>query len=360
MKLRIGSTVTVLGLVLAQLSWAASPTRPAASIWVCVTNERSGDLTVVDGSSRKIVATIPLGKRPRGIHASPDGRYVYVALSGTPVADPAEQPSTTQIASFPDGRAANRWPDGIAVVDLGERRVVRVIPAGANPEEFAVDPQGTRLFVSNGDAATVSTIRIADGRTEHTTRVDGGPEAVTLSPDARSVYVACETGGSVVVVDGKTGERVDAIALGGRPSSIAFQADGSCAFVPSETDGELHIIDTASRKIRKTLTLPAGARPRKAVLRPDGKALYVTTGEGGTVCVVDPVKETLVQSIRVGDEPRGAAASPDGRWLYVANGDDLSVVDTQSNREVARVPAGQGPWGVAVVRAPKARRAAAR
>ncbi len=57
----------------------------AAGFQVYVTNERSGDVTVIDGTSFKVVETIPVGKRPRGIHASPDGKTVYVALSGTPI-----------------------------------------------------------------------------------------------------------------------------------------------------------------------------------------------------------------------------------------------------------------------------------
>src|SRR5579859_2938284 len=55
---------------------------------IYVTNERSGDLTEIDSSTLKATATIPLGKRPRGIHASPDHRYIFMTLSGSPLAGP--------------------------------------------------------------------------------------------------------------------------------------------------------------------------------------------------------------------------------------------------------------------------------
>ena len=55
---------------------------------IYVTNERSGDLSVIDGTTLEVVATVPLGKRPRGIHVSPDGKLIYVALSGSPIAGP--------------------------------------------------------------------------------------------------------------------------------------------------------------------------------------------------------------------------------------------------------------------------------
>ena len=42
-----------------------------------VTNETSGDLTVMDLARNTVTATIPLGKRPRGIVVGPDGRTAY-------------------------------------------------------------------------------------------------------------------------------------------------------------------------------------------------------------------------------------------------------------------------------------------
>jgi YVTN family beta-propeller protein len=38
-----------------------------------VSNEASGDMTIINAKTYGVEATIPLGKRPRGIHASPDG-----------------------------------------------------------------------------------------------------------------------------------------------------------------------------------------------------------------------------------------------------------------------------------------------
>ena len=61
---------------------------------VFVTNETSGDLSIIDGATLEVIGTVPLGKRPRGIHASPDGKTIYVALSGSPMAPPGVDEST--------------------------------------------------------------------------------------------------------------------------------------------------------------------------------------------------------------------------------------------------------------------------
>jgi len=67
----------------------APPPPPAATapaVGVYATNEQSGDMSVIDAATRSVVATIPLGKRPRGIAVSPDRKKLYVALSGSPAA----------------------------------------------------------------------------------------------------------------------------------------------------------------------------------------------------------------------------------------------------------------------------------
>src|SRR6478609_8116340 len=94
-----------------------APARPARSYWVCVTNERSGDVTIIDGASHAVVATIPVGKRPRGVHPSPDGKFLYVALSGSPIAGPPKLDAKGNPV-FPEENpdAGDRSADGIGVV----------------------------------------------------------------------------------------------------------------------------------------------------------------------------------------------------------------------------------------------------
>ena len=67
---------------------ARAENQPSGEYQIFVSNEKSGDLTVINGAEFKVTATIPVGKRPRGIHASPDGKTLYVALSGTPIEPP--------------------------------------------------------------------------------------------------------------------------------------------------------------------------------------------------------------------------------------------------------------------------------
>jgi YVTN family beta-propeller protein len=75
-----------------------APVPPPVAGRVFVTNENGGDISVVDVATQKVVATIPVGKRPRGIRLSRDGSHVFVALSGSPIAPPGndEIPSSSR------------------------------------------------------------------------------------------------------------------------------------------------------------------------------------------------------------------------------------------------------------------------
>src|SRR5262249_55834237 len=127
-----------------------------SSYRVYVTNERSGDLSVIDGESYEVVATIPLGKRPRGIHASPDRRFIYVALSGSPIAPPGVDESTLPP---PDKKA-----DAIGVFDVRQNKLLTLIHAGSDPEEFDLSKDGTLLYCSNEDAGETSIVEIGTGK----------------------------------------------------------------------------------------------------------------------------------------------------------------------------------------------------
>jgi YVTN family beta-propeller protein len=339
--------------LLAALAALPVPLQAAAPYQVYVTNERSGDVTVINGADLKVVATIPVGKRPRGIHASPDGKLVYVALSGTPI----EAPPQIDAHGNPvfekkrdDDDNADKTADGIGVLDIAAKKLTGKLHAGSDPEEFALSKDGRRIYISNEDTKTASVINIASGKLEHIVPVGQEPEGVTTTPDGRQFYVTCEAGGDIYVVDTSSYSTVAHFKVNGRPRSVAFMSAGGIGFIPSESAGELNVIDSAKSAVLKTITLPTGSRPMRVKLSPDEMRLYVSNGRAGTISVFDTRSFELLNTIKVGTRPWGIGISPDGKFLFSANGpsNDVSVVDLKSNQEVARIKAGSSPWGIAV------------
>src|SRR5204862_6339390 len=149
---------------------APAPPAPPPPVRAYVTNEASGDLTIIDPGARRVIATAPLGKRPRGIAVAPDGKSLYVALSGSPNAGPGVDPKTLP----PPDRSA----DGIGEVDADTYKIKRVIHAGADPEQLDVSADGTKLYVANEDAAQGSVVDVSSGNIVATVKVGEEPRGV--------------------------------------------------------------------------------------------------------------------------------------------------------------------------------------
>ena len=74
--------------------------------------------------------------------------------------------------------------------------------------------------------------------------------------------------------------------------------------------------------------------------------LYVLNRLGGSVSVIDPVTNKVVQTIAI-PYPRGAAFSPDGNLAYISSEDEhtLDVVDRKTAKIIKKVPLSGHPAG---------------
>jgi YVTN family beta-propeller protein len=335
--------VLLIGLSLLLAGCGGTEDEAAPSAYrIYVTNERSGDLSVIDAATHEVIATVPLGKRPRGIHASPDRQTIYVALSGSPIAGPGVDESKLPP---PDKKA-----DAIGVFDVRENKLVRLIQAGSDPEEFDLSKDGTLLYCSNEDAGLASVVDIASGMVIASILVGEEPEGVTTSPDGRLVFVTSEQGGTVTVIDTAARKAIKTIPVGNRPRDVAFSPDGSKAYVTRENDGVISLLDVTRLQPMQTIELgPQGEiKPMSVILTPDATTAYVSTGRGKRVFAIDTATNMVTASVEVGERPWGIALSPDGKFLYTANGpsNDVSVVDLATHTVIKRIRAGTGPWGV--------------
>lgn len=315
----------------------------AESYAIYVTNEVSDDVTVIDGSTLKAVATFPVGKRPRGIEVIEPSQQVLVAVSGSPRMGPGADPERARTLK------ADKAADGVAVVPLADRKVARKLSVGSDPEEFAVSADGKRLFVANEDAGEASAWEIETGINLWTSRVSDEPEGVAVNPNGAEVIVGCEEASDIYILDTLRGKQLARIPVGKRPRTIVFSKDARHAYVALEGEAAVAVIDVAGRCVEAKWKLEPGMLPMGIVASADGKQLFVTTGRAGKLAVVQ-LENGAVSSIAIGKRPWGAVLSPDGKRLFTANGpsNDVSVVDVETLKEIARVPVGSGPWGVAV------------
>src|SRR5213594_3127835 len=223
---------------------------------VFVSNERSGDVTVIDGSSDAVVATIPVGKRPRGIHVAPDGTRVFVTLSGSPRMAPGVD----------ENRApADKSADGLGVIDPLTRKLIDRWHVGSDPEQFAISKDGKFAFIANEDDASALIVDLNSGQPRGIAKID----------------------------------------TGGRPRSVAFLPNGSRAYAACENGGYLAVIDARSHQLWSKIQLPTGSLPMGTAISNDGKELYVSTGRGNTVAIINTDNNGVATTIPVGNRAWG-------------------------------------------------------
>ena len=314
-----------------------------------VSNEDGESVSVIDTGTEQVIATIAVGKRPRGLKLNADGSLLYVAVSGLPKCPP----------SVPDAECAklkrDLQADGIARISTATLKLTGVLKSGSDPEQFDLSQDGKRLFVSNEDSAQATVLDTGNGSIVASVPLGHEPEGVRVAPNGKWVLVTSETDNALSLVDAQTLKVLKTIKVGVRPRDLAFTADSSVAYVSGEGDASLTRVPIpAGAPVTQVLQLPKTARPMGVVFDAVRKRVYMTTGRGGTVAVValEGGVEKLVTEVPVGARPWGIALSPDGERLYTANGssNDVTVVDTSSLRVVKKIPVGQGPWGVVLSR----------
>lgn len=312
-----------------------------------VSNEDGESVSVLDTEKNVVIATVPVGKRPRGLKLNRDGSLLYVAVSGLPKCPPTV-PDEECAKLKRDNRA-----DGIATIDTTTLKLTRVLKAGSDPEQFDLSRDGRRLYISNEDSASASVLDTTSGAVVATIPIGHEPEGVRVSPNGKWVIVTSETDSTVAIVDTTSLAVLKTVSVGLRPRDLAFTPDSKIIYVSGEGDASLSRVPIpAGSPVTRVLQLRKEARPMGVVFDAARKRIYLSTGRGGTVVVAeqDGEGEKLIREIPVGARPWGIALSRDGRRLYTANGssNDVTILDTSSLSVLKKVPVGAGPWGVVV------------
>ncbi len=219
-------------------------------------------------------------------------------------------------------------PDGnIYVTVMGGDKIARfdprtqaftewALPRGAHPHGLLVDRAGRVWYTGNGNG-TIGELDPATGRvTEH--RVPGGGDPHTIVVDGRGVlWFTIQSGQRIGRLEPATG-RITEYRTRGNPYGIAVDRSGVVWFCQFGGD-RLGRLDPESGRITE-LALPAGSRPRRMAVAPDGR-LWVTLYGTGKLLEVDPAAQRVVKEHPLPAGPGGGpyAVTVDGAGIVWAN-----------------------------------------
>ncbi len=282
-------------------------------------------------------------------------------------------------------RLGNTRPDVLSPLYKGE---INVHGLGFSPDHK------TLIAISNG-SNSVTFIDTATNKVKGIAYVGRSPHEGFFTADGKEVWAVVRGANYISVIDPTTFKETRRIETAPGPGMVLFHPNGKLAFVVSSFTPQVDVIDVAQSRVVKRIPVVSPFSPFLQ-FTPDFKEIWMTHKDVGKVTRIDTAKlevtgviETgfitnhlgfvktaggtlayvtlggenavkvyttdaaprLVTTIPVGALPHGIWPSDDGSRMYVGleNGDAVDVIDTASNKVVARVPVGQAPQALVYV-----------
>lgn len=331
-------------------------------------------------------------------------RTIPSGLPGMPpVLDPkdlyaADRPNRLSpvVKNFPSRvYVPNTNSDTVTVIDPKTYRILRTIPVGDQPQHVVPSWDMKTLWVNNDKGNSLTPIDPATGKVGKKVDVHD-PYNLYFTPNGKYAIVMASLDRRLVFRDPHTMKIEKTVPVSCYGVNHAdFSADGRYFIVSCEFSGELLKVDTEKMKVIGQQKLPFhGAMPQDVKISPDGKTFYIAdmmangiwvldgerfttpklmhTGKGchglyisrdskemyisnrgeGTISIFDFPKNRLTRkwALPDGGSPDMGGVSADGKvlWLSGRYNAEVYAIDTTTGKQLARIPVGSGPHGLAV------------
>ena len=294
-----------------------------------ITNEKDNTVSVIDINKKKVVKTVKVGQRPRGIIMSKDGKLVLVATSDD---------------------------DRVEVRDAKTMKLKYHLPSGPDPELFILSPEDDVLYIANEDDAMVTVVDMNDKMIIDDIPVGVEPEGMGVTNNGKILVNTSETTNMAHFINTDTLEIIENVLVDARPRVAMFTPDDKEVWVSAEIGGTVKVISPASKEVTHTIGFeipgvneesiqPVGVRHTN-----DGKYTFIALGPANRIAVVDQKTKEVIKYLLVGQRVWQLAFTPDQKTLLCTNGvsNDVSFINVNKLKVEKSVKVGRFPWGVVI------------
>jgi YVTN family beta-propeller protein len=239
---------------------------------IYVANDFSNTVSIIDGSTDKVDATINVGISPYGIGVNPLNNRIYVS---------------------------NRDSGTVSVIDGSTNNQIANVSTGKRPLSVAVNPSTSLIYVTNIDSNTVSIIDGITNNLKSTIKVGNVPYGVAVNPVTNKTYVTNIVDNTISVIEDTNKNVVRTIKVTGgiAPTGIAINTSTNRMYVTDYLSGSLFIIDTLTDKLVNSIKV--GNNPVGVEVNPVTNKTYVTNIGDNTVSVIDSKKNQILSTMAV-------------------------------------------------------------
>lgn len=227
------------------------------------------------------------------------------------------------VAFSPSGQRAivvNRGASSVSLIDAVAHDEYARVAFPVFPNRALIHPDGSRAYVAT-QTDSLYVIDLGLGRITGALFVAPDARGLALSADGDLAYVPSRSG-NILELDLSTGAILRTFGMGsGGLADVVVTPDGGFLFAALEDAGVVRRVDLGSGTSTASITLPAGMRPARLALTPDGRDLYVPGGAGsGLVAIVDTDAAEVRATLVTEGDALGAAFTTDGSTGFVVNG----------------------------------------
>jgi YVTN family beta-propeller protein len=331
-------------------------------IYVAV--EGNGEIAVIDASENKVIRKIDIstgekGKTlvyaPHNVQVSPDGKTVWATVN---YKSASHDHSTHIIPQAMAHESMDSTSDHVVIIDAESDRIVGRIPIGEDVHlaHIIVTPDNHFAYVTAQNENAIYKLDVIKNIILNKISLPLGsePHGLRNSPDGRTIYVALMAGNAVGVIDVVT-DSYSLIPITGTAVQTGVTPDGKYAFASVFDQKSVALINTESQEL---LYIPLNRNakgPVQLFATPDSRYIYVADQGyyfdqpvSQYVYKIDIAKRAVVKEISTGKGPHGIVISQNGKYTYVTNllSNDISVIDTTTDKEIKRIPVGKEPNGI--------------
>ncbi|CAN7267379.1 beta-propeller fold lactonase family protein [Caballeronia sp. LjRoot34] len=288
---------------------------------IIVLNSGEATLSLIDEATHQVVSTIPTGKEPHHLMATPDNASLIVANSvsnNLMFVDPKTGKLQRWVENIEDPYQMGFSPDKKWFVSTGLRldrldiyrydganmSLAKRIPLAVMPSHIAFTNDSKTVLISLQVSGEVAAIDLATQTVKWKMKVGPVPAGLWMTPNDKYLLVGMTGADYVAVVDWRTQKIIKTIKTGNGAHNFRSLADGKHVVVSNRVASTISIIDQDSLTNVGDITglLPG---PDDMELSADKRYLWVTFRFAKKVGVIDLTNRKLIQTIAVGRSPHG-------------------------------------------------------
>ncbi len=314
-----------------------------------VESSLTGVVSVIDAHTFQVVTQVTIGDTTDDIIGSPDGRVAY---------GNAKIPSHSLFYEAIDAGK-------VYALDTKTNKILWTTGIIGEPQHLTVSKDGHRLFEPSFTENYINVLDTATGKIIARWPSVIGNHGTELSPDGKRLYVGNMFRQAILVYDTDTGEVLKIIETGEAVRPFKFDRAEKTLYIQLSKLHGFDVRDIATGTLIKRVLLPSiGKMPEVGfpytvnhgmAITPDGTKLVVAGSAQNFVAVYSLPDLKLLATVPTGTDGNWIRIRADSKAAFITNrgSNDISVVDLDALKEIARIPVGGRPERFSIIDVPE-------